>query len=253
MRVRIIIGRRVRRLALVTAATFAGLAAVTSLAPVGIAGATGSSPCGTSACAVSITAADTAPNAGTHGLRPAVRMAVPATVASAGPVVAAANESTCTTGLPGATMTIAIAAISYSCPVHAGGQAIMDAGAVAVITDAASGGLLAEHPGQAGTLWIAAHRSSHGGAFADVPALADGELVVVADGTATATYRIVGRVRVQVLADMVVDATGHATNAATLESIIRPDHGGGLAPRLLLQTCDGPTMRWMLYADLVTR
>jgi hypothetical protein len=28
--------------------------------------------------------------------------------------------------------------------------------------------------------------------------------------------------------------------------------GGNLAPRLLLQTCNGASDRWMIYADLVT-
>ena len=48
------------------------------------------------------------------------------------------------------------------------------------------------------------------------------------------------------------DASGNATGAATLDSIIRPDHGGNGAARLLLQTCDGENHRWMIYADLVT-
>ena len=43
-----------------------------------------------------------------------------------------------------------------------------------------------------------------------------------------------------------------AGGEATLDSIIRADHGGNRAARLLLQTCDGDTHRWMIYADLVT-
>jgi hypothetical protein len=56
-----------------------------------------------------------------------------------------------------------------------------------------------------------------------------------------------------VLSDLVIDATGRATNAATVEAIVRTDYGAGLAPRLVLQTCESPTTRWMIYADLVTR
>ena len=50
----------------------------------------------------------------------------------------------------------------------------------------------------------------------------------------------------------VVDAQGNPTGEATLDSILRADHGGNNAARLLLQTCDGDTHRWMIYADLVT-
>ena len=46
--------------------------------------------------------------------------------------------------------------------------------------------------------------------------------------------------------------SSQATSAATLDSIIRADHGGNGAARLLLQTCDGEGHRWMIYADLVT-
>ena len=63
---------------------------------------------------------------------------------------------------------------------------------------------------------------------------------------------MVGRLHVAVENDRVVDASGQATAAATLDSIIRPDHGGHGAARLLLQTCDGENFRWMIYADLVT-
>jgi hypothetical protein len=49
----------------------------------------------------------------------------------------------------------------------------------------------------------------------------------------------------------VIDSSGHATGAATLDSIIRADHDGNGAARLLLQTCDGENHRWLIYADLV--
>jgi hypothetical protein len=58
---------------------------------------------------------------------------------------------------------------------------------------------------------------------------------------------------VNVSADLVIDSTGRPTEAATLEALLRTDLGGNRAPRLLLQTCEGTTMRWMIYADLVTR
>jgi sortase (surface protein transpeptidase) len=190
-------------------------------------------------------------------LSPAVRLDppqsaddVPAVVIPvAGPVV---NRSTCRSDLGGAAMSITIPDISYSCPVYSGGQQMLNSGAVTRISDPAIASVLAEYPGGPGVLWFAAHRSSHGGAFAAVPSLADGALITVSVGTRTATYSIVGRAYVTIRNDRVVDASGNATGAATLDSVIRADHGGLGASRLLLQTCDGDKHRWMIYADLVT-
>ncbi len=162
------------------------------------------------------------------------------------------NRSTCRNDLSGAVMTITIPDISYICPVYAGGQTMLDSGAATLITDAAIKRVLADHPGGPGLLWIAGHHSSPGGAFASVPDLADGATITVTDGTFSATYRVVGRLYVTVSNNRVVDASGNPTGEATLDSIIRPDHGGNGAARLLLQTCDGDTHRWMIYADLVT-
>lgn len=169
------------------------------------------------------------------------------------PAVAPVNLSRCRTDLPDRLMTITMADISYTCPVYDGGQVALNSGAVVLISVAAISSALADHPGDAGTLWIAGHRTSHGAAFAAVPDLADGAIVTVADGTSTASYRVIGRIHVGISNDRVIDASGRATAAATLDSVLRPDHGGGNgAARLLLQTCDGDNFRWMIYADLVT-
>jgi sortase (surface protein transpeptidase) len=202
-------------------------------------------------------------SSGNSALAPAVRLDPPAAVdvvaAPALPVSPVAdvpapvvNRSSCRQDLPGSSMAITIPDISYSCPVYPGGQTMLDSGAVTQISDSAIASVLADHPGGPGVLWFAAHRVSHGGAFAAVPSLADGALVTVTDGTHTATYKVVGRLYVGIQNDRVIDATGHATGAATLDSIIRPDHGGVGGSRLLLQTCDGDSHRWMIYADLVS-
>jgi len=198
-----------------------------------------------------IRAADVVVDGKPAGLRPAVRIAAPAASASAGPTPTAANMSTCRGDLPSPDMSVSIPSIGYSCPVYAGGQALMDSGAV-TRADPGELGFLARGPGDGGTLWLSAHRTTHGGAFAAVPEIADGELVTVTQGSRTATYSVVGRVLVNVVDDRVVDATGVPTSAATLDAITRADRGGNGAPRLLLQTCEGATMRWMIYADLVT-
>jgi sortase (surface protein transpeptidase) len=149
-------------------------------------------------------------------------------------------------------MTIAITDISYTCPVYAGGQSLLDMGAITLITDVGTSPLLALHPGDSGTLWIAGHRTLHGGPFADVPTLADGAVITVSDSTVAASYRVIGRAYVQVDDDgLVIDASGHATDSATQDSLLRTDRGGNLTPRLVLQTCDGNNNRWMIYADLI--
>jgi sortase (surface protein transpeptidase) len=167
------------------------------------------------------------------------------------PIVKAHTRSTCRADLPDEVMTITIADISYSCPVYAGGQSVIDTGAATLITDQGASPLLALHPGDGGTLWIAAHHSTHGGPFAEVPHLIDGAIITVSDGGRTVSYRVVSRVHVNVRDGLVVDAAGEASDSATQDSVFRPDHGGAGEPRLLLQTCDGSNWRWLVYADLV--
>ena len=188
------------------------------------------------------------------GLSPATRLQVPepaptSTAASEAPT---ANPSGCNPDPSEAVMSVVIPDIAYACPVYAGGQAMLDAGFVTLVTDAGASPVLATRPGEPGTLWLAGHRSTHGAAFASVPDLADGALVTVSADGATATYRVVGRAHFEVRGDRVVDASGSATAAATWASVIRDDLSGNLAPRLVLQTCDGASSRVMVYADLVS-
>ena len=187
------------------------------------------------------------------GLATATRMRVPV---AAPPLAVAAgptqNRSGCNPDPSEAVMNVVIADIAYSCPVYAGGQPMIDAGFVTLVTDAVANPVLATRPGQPGTLWLAGHRTTNGAAFAQVPDLADGALVTVSSRDATATYRVVGRTYVEVRNGRVIDASGQPTLEATWASIIRDDLSGNLAPRLVLQTCEGENFRWMVYADLVT-
>jgi sortase (surface protein transpeptidase) len=168
------------------------------------------------------------------------------------PVAPIVNVSSCRTDLPGAVATVTIPSISYACPVYSGGQATLDSGAVTWISEPASITTLATHAGGAGTIWLAGHRTAHGGAFALIPNLADGAVVTVTDSTGSASYRIVGRVYVQVSGGFVLDSTGTPSNAATLSALLRPDLGDHLEPRIVIQTCDGLDYRWMVYGDLIT-
>lgn len=198
----------------------------------------------------SVNADDIAAGRPAAASQPAVRLGVPTSVATGLPPVPV-NRSTCRDDLPGAAMKVVIPDISYACSVYSGRQETIDAGAVASITDSGDGGLLAKHPGEPGTLWLAAHRTTHGGAFAEVPDLALGAIVTVSDWSGTASYRVVARKLVNIRNDLVIDAMGQPSESATLEAIARADRGGNGAPRLLLQTCEGTTKMWMIYADLV--
>jgi sortase (surface protein transpeptidase) len=207
--------------------------------------------------------ADVAANvADATGLLGAVRMNPPVAIPAAAtetasvpalPAIAVPppNRSGCNPDPSEAVMSVVIPDISYNCPVYAGGQSLIDAGFVTLVTDAGAHPVLATRPGDPGTLWLAGHRTTHGGAFADVPALADGALITVESGDVVATYRVVGRAYVRVRNGRVVDGSGNATSDATWESVIRADRSGNLAPRLVLQTCEGENYRWMIYADLV--
>ena len=194
-------------------------------------------------------------------LRPAVRLNPPTPVAPPAPVIApvavpetattVTNTSNCRTTGAGIVAVVTIPSISYDCPVFAGGQSTLDSGAVTWIDEVPSTPVLATTLGGKGTVWLAGHRSGHGAAFAAIPDLADGALITVTDATGSFTYRVVGRSYVGVRKGVVVGANGVATNDATLTALLRPDHGGSLQPRLVLQTCDGASFRWMIYADLV--
>jgi sortase (surface protein transpeptidase) len=187
------------------------------------------------------------------GLAPARRAleSQPVLVAIA-PPVPVVNESGCDTAPATAVLTMVIPDISYSCPVYAGGQEFIDDGLVTLVTDVGPNDLLATTPGETGTLWLAAHRTTHGGAFADVPTLADGATITISNGARSATYRVVARAYVEVRDGQVVDADGNATTIATWNSIVGADSGGNGAARLVLQTCDGDDYRWMIYAELAT-
>ncbi|MEO5900010.1 MAG: sortase [Ilumatobacteraceae bacterium] len=192
------------------------------------------------------------------GLARAARLDTPAATTAGPPAapvepvaVQTVNRSGCRTG-PGSALTLVIPEISYVCPVYAGGQSTIDAGYVTLITVPGAESILTTNPGGPGTLWLAGHRTAHGAAFADVPLLSDGATITVADGTHTATYRVVGRAYVEVRNGLVVDANGNATQAATLAAIVGAGRTSDVAPRLVLQTCDGLNFRWMIYAELVT-
>ena len=210
-------------------------------------GDAGASPLTTSGASMTVQS-----TAAVTGLLPAQRLSVPTTAAAPTTTAPINNLSSCRTNLASPVATVSIPSISYQCPLYSGSQATIDSGAATWISQPASVTTLATHAGGPGAIWLAGHRSSHGGAFAAIPDLQDGAIVTVSDATGSASYRIVGRVYVQVRGGLVLDSTGTPTTAATLSALLRPDLGGSLEPRLVIQTCDGENFRWMIYGDLIS-
>jgi LPXTG-site transpeptidase (sortase) family protein len=251
-----------------TGAIVIGLAAAGAVSSPGVAAAQASSVVVAAPTPAALTGSNTEATmtisvAKGAALLPALRLTAPAQTEAVAPDAASAsapptvtlpgvvNKSNCLSDPATQVMRVVIPSISYDCPVYAGGQAQIDSGLVTLVTGGADK-RLATQPGDPGTIWLAAHRSVHGGAFSAVPSLADGALITVATGANIVTYRVVARAYVQVRNGLVVDGNGQATEAATLDSVFRADRNPTNAPRLVLQTCDGANFRWMIYADLVS-
>lgn len=99
---------------------------------------------------------------------------------------------------------------------------MLDSGAATSISDPALASVLATEPGGSGTLWIAGHHSSHPGAFAHVPTLADGTIITMSNGATTARYRVVDRVFVNIRNNQVVNSSANATESALLTQSREP-------------------------------
>lgn len=147
--------------------------------------------------------------------------------------------------------TIIIPALSYNCPVYIGQQGTIDEGAVTLWEHFNPfGWAMSLQPDQMGTHYLAAHRSTHGSPFYTVPNLHDGASIILTDGTYSQEYVVVGR------RSVTVDANGQVISPEGVDigtSILRDDQGGPypFVNRITLQTCDGPSLRWMVYADRV--
>jgi sortase (surface protein transpeptidase) len=167
------------------------------------------------------------------------------------------NRSSCRQGLEGSTAVMVIPSIGYVCPVFRGGQRTIDSGAATWFTGWPDRSEQASVIGGPGTVWMAGHRTSHGAPFLEIPNIPDGADVTFFVGAETVTYRIVGRMMFTVdsagfvLSDTDGDGDLEGSAQAGYRAIFRDDLGGGMAPRLVLQTCDGRDGRWILYADRV--
>jgi hypothetical protein len=167
------------------------------------------------------------------------------------------NRSSCRQGLDGSVAVMVIPSISYVCPVFRGGQRTIDSGAATWFTGWPDRSEQASTIGGPGTVWMAGHRTSHGAPFFEIPNIADGADVTFFVGAEAVTYRIVGRMMFTVdsagfvLSDTDGDGDLEGSAQAGYRAIFRDDLGGGMVPRLVLQTCDGRDGRWILYADRV--
>ncbi len=142
-------------------------------------------------------------------------------------------------------MVLEIPSIDLECPVFAGDAAELDAGALVLLSSPEWVPTLATVPGEAGTVWIGGHHTTHGAPFDRLLDVQLGDVVNLTGNGFGAAYVIVGRYHAQT-APMATDG-----NART-RAIYREDHDG-VTPRLTLQTSDGAGARWFVYADLVGR
>jgi len=94
----------------------------------------------------------------------------------------------------GAVAWLTVPAIGLDRPVFRGGQSTIDHGVATLFDDGPGGWRAPVAPGSRGTVWIAAHHTSHGAPFRHVDELSVGDVAIVRgrDGVAH-TYRFVGR------------------------------------------------------------
>jgi LPXTG-site transpeptidase (sortase) family protein len=152
---------------------------------------------------------------------------------------AAADLTTSTSAVepvvPGQEAVVEIPSLELSLPVVRGGQGVIDEGVVAHYSE--SRARPAVDPGMPGTYWLAAHSSTHGSPFGQLPAIADGAQVRVKTlGGVTFTYTITS-----------LELVGSTTTQAT---VYGPDT---TTPRILLQTCHGASERLLVHGVLASK
>lgn len=132
---------------------------------------------------------------------------------------------------PGAEAHVSIPDLGIELPVIGGGQAVIDDGDVAHYS--AEGWLAPIPAGDAGTYWLAAHQSTHGGPFAALPEIAVGDEVSVTTPTATFTYTVTSMEVVE--------------RDAGFGPVYGPDPSARV---ILLQTCLDSTRRLLVHGTL---
>ena len=131
-----------------------------------------------------------------HGPPPASTVPVSAPVAAAAPVTAPATSTAhAAPVVPGQEATVEIPSIRVSLPVVRGGQDVIDTGVAAHYESAQwrppTG------PGRPGTYWLAAHNTTEGSPFENLPAIALGaEIRIISPDGTVFTYEVTFRDRV---------------------------------------------------------
>jgi LPXTG-site transpeptidase (sortase) family protein len=124
---------------------------------------------------------------------------------------------------------LTIPSLGIRLPILLGGQATIDRGLVTHYE--ASGWRAPVAAGAPGTYWLAAHHSTHGSPFANLPNIRAGALIVIDLMSGT-------EIRYQVTSAQVV-----GTSASDL-TVYGPDRS---TPRILLQTCEGGAYRLLVH------
>ena len=167
--------------------------------------------------------------------RPASTVPVSATVAATAPPTAPATSTAhAAPVVPGQEATVEIPSISVSLPVVRGGQDVIDTGVAAHYEGAQwrppTG------PGRPGTYWLAAHNTTEGSPFENLPAIALGaEIRIISPDGTVFTYEVTSR-----------DRVGTAT---TFETVYGQD---ATAKRIVLQTCEGTARRLLVHGTLTS-
>jgi LPXTG-site transpeptidase (sortase) family protein len=163
--------------------------------------------------------------------RPAPTLPAPAPVAAAGPVTAPA---TAPATAPGQEAMVEIPSINVSLPVVRGGQDVIDRGVAAHYEG--TQWRPPTGPGRPGTYWLAAHNSTQGSPFENLPAIAVGaEIRIISPDGTVFTYEVTAR-----------DRVGTTT---TFETVYGQDAS---AKRILLQTCEGAARRLLVHGTLTS-
>ncbi len=136
---------------------------------------------------------------------------------------------------PGAVARISMAAIGLDLPVYRGSQSTIDLGVATLFDDGPGGWSAPVALGGRGTVWIAAHHTSHGAPFRLVDRMAVGDRISVRDANgAVYTYQVVDR---------------RIVGTAVTPGAIYGDDPS--AHRLVVQTSMGASHRLLLTASLI--
>jgi hypothetical protein len=143
-------------------------------------------------------------------------------------VASAPSPSAPVPTVPGEEALLTIPSLGIRLPILLGGQATIDRG---LVTHYNAGWRPPVAAGAPGTYWLAAHHSTHGSPFANLPSIRAGALIVI-DPMSGPEIRY-QETSAQVVGTAASDLTVYGADRST--------------PRILLQTCEGGAYRLLVH------